>query len=84
MALGRPVVTTSLGCEGLTVVDGRDVLVANTPTLFVDRVVQLLTDATLRSRLRVAARQLVEAHYDWATIGQRLANVYAELVRPAM
>ena len=48
MALGRAVVTTSLGCEGLDVEDQRHVMVADGPAEFADRVVRLLGDGASR------------------------------------
>ncbi|MER3446056.1 MAG: hypothetical protein C4291_04115 [Candidatus Dadabacteria bacterium] len=76
MALGRPVVSTTLGCEGLSVVDGENIMIADTPTEFAERVIQLLTDKGLRDRIVHNARRLVETHYDWAVISRKLMKVY--------
>ncbi len=81
MALGRPVVSTGVGCEGLEVVDGVHLLVADEPVDFADRVVQLLTDPQLRYRLCQNARALVESAYDWSAICQRLLQLYEELAQ---
>jgi glycosyltransferase involved in cell wall biosynthesis len=81
MALGRPVVSTQVGCEGLEVSDGEHLLVADAPADFADRVVQLITDAQLRQRLRQNARALVESVYDWSVICHRLLRLYEELAQ---
>ncbi len=82
MALGRPVVTTSPGCEGLDVADQENILIADTPATFAERVIQLLTDKNLRDRIVGNARRLVETQYDWSVIGDKLVSVYEDVVTP--
>lgn len=77
MALGRPVVSTRIGCEGINVTDGEHILLAETPEEFADKVVWLITDRTLREYIVRNARQLVETQYDWEIITQTLVLVYA-------
>jgi polysaccharide biosynthesis protein PslH len=77
MALGRPVVSSSLGCEGLTVTHGEHLLIADTPADFAAGVIRLLRDPELWHRLTQNARRLVETRYDWAMIGDKLLDVYA-------
>ena len=79
MALGRPVVTTTIGCEGLDVVDGQHLFIADTPGRFADAVLRLLTDEGLRHRVTKQARELAETRYDWDTIAGDLSCVYEEL-----
>jgi len=81
MALGRPVVSTRVGCEGLEARDAKHLLVADAPADFADRVIQLLTDARLRQLLCQNARALVESAYDWSVICQRLLLLYEELAQ---
>lgn len=80
MALGRPVVSTTIGCEGLDVVDGEHVLIADNPEPFAEKTVRLLTDPQLRQHISSNGRRLVETHYDWDKIAARLMEVYAELL----
>ena len=82
MALGRPVVSTSIGCEGLDVEDGRHLLIADDPECFAERTVRLLTDKALYRRLVTEARWLVEAKYDWDVIAEQLLSIYSEITRP--
>ncbi len=76
MALGRPIVTTSIGCEGLNVVDERDLMIADTPAEFAARTVRLLGDHALARQLAANARRLVVDHYDWDVLAERLLGVY--------
>ena len=76
MAMGKPVVSTSVGCEGLHVSPGKDILVADTPEDFATAVHNLLEDPATRQRLAAAARKLVEEQYGWDAIGHRLEEAY--------
>jgi sugar transferase (PEP-CTERM/EpsH1 system associated) len=83
MALGRPVVSTSIGCEGLEVRDGEHLLIADKPEAFAAKVVQLITDVDMYRRLTTIARELVVTHYDWDAIASHLLQLYVELVDPS-
>ncbi len=72
LALGTPVVATSVGAEGLDVVPGRHLLIADTPEAFASAVVNLLRDAGARQSLSEAGRRLVAERYTWEAIGERL------------
>jgi len=65
MALGRPVVSTSIGCEGLEVLDGANILIADNPEVFAQKTLLLLKNNEFRQQIIYNARQLVETHYDW-------------------
>lgn len=84
MALGRPVVSTTIGCEGLDVVDGEHLLIADTPEQFAEKTLRLLEDRHLSGRICASARRLVEAQYGWDRIAERLMNVYEEMVAEPM
>jgi glycosyltransferase involved in cell wall biosynthesis len=77
MALGRPVVSTTIGCEGLDVQDNVHLLIADDPTHFAECVVRLLLEPVLRDRISAEARLLVEQRYDWPAIGKRLIAAYS-------
>jgi len=81
MALGRPVVSTTIGCEGLEVVDGEHLLIADTPAQFAEKTIRLLTDKNLYRRITMNARKLVETRYDWDAIARQLLSTYSELNR---
>ena len=81
MALGRPVVSTSVGCEGLNVQSGRHLLVANTPHEFAENIVRLLGDRVLSKKITEEARRLVVEQYDWDVVASQMLNVYSEVVQ---
>lgn len=81
MAMGKAVVSTSLGAEGLPVRHGENILLADDPADFARSVVMLLKDQALRNNLGRAARQLVEEKYGWATVGDCFEAVLACIVR---
>ena len=80
MALGRPVVSTSIGCEGLAIEEGKHILVADNPSDFASAVCRLLGDRALRIHLAANARELVVTHYEWDILAARLSAVYSTLV----
>ena len=78
MAMGVPVVTTSVGAMGLEADNGKELLVADTPADFAKHVVHLLNDEYSRETLAQTARTRVETNYSWEAIGERLKHVYAQ------
>jgi glycosyltransferase involved in cell wall biosynthesis len=79
-SMGKAVVSTSIGCEGLETVDGRNILIRDDAKGFADAVVQILSDAELRNRLGREGRSTVENHYAWSIIGNRLSSLYMGLI----
>jgi glycosyltransferase involved in cell wall biosynthesis len=76
MSAGRPLVSTSLGWEGLAHLEpGRHLLVADEPEAFADAVLRLVEDGVLRERMAREARALAEREYDWQGLGDRLERV---------
>lgn len=82
MALGRPVVSTTIGCEGLNVIDGEHLLIADDPDQFADKTIRLLLDQELYQRITINGRKLVEDQYDWDKVAGKLMQVYTEMVEP--
>jgi glycosyltransferase involved in cell wall biosynthesis len=74
MAMGKPVVSTTVGAEGLPLDDGEDLLLADTPRAFADAVVRVLTDAELARSLGARAAEKVRARFGW----DKVAAVFAE------
>jgi glycosyltransferase involved in cell wall biosynthesis len=79
-AAGTPVVSTSLGAEGLDVVAGRHLLVADGAPAFAAAVVDLLADADCRTRLASEGRRLVEDRYAWSKAARALVSVHERVV----
>ncbi len=80
LSMARPVVSTSLGCEGIDVEDGRHLLVADDAAGFSDAVCQLLSDPARGRRLGEAGRKLVTTRYTWTSAGKLLTDLHRELV----
>jgi polysaccharide biosynthesis protein PslH len=80
MAMGKAVVSTSIGSEGLPVRSGENILLADTPEGFAKSVLSLLYDANRRQRMGNAARKLVEENYSWQSVGKIFASALEEAV----
>ncbi len=76
MAMGKAIVSTTLGCEGFDLVSGRQLILADTPKDFAAAVVALLHDPERRTRLGQEANQVAGSKYDWSTIVPLLEKVY--------
>jgi len=82
MALGRPLVSTTLGVEGLGTAHGQELLLADEPEAFAQAIAGLLHDEGRRQALGRAARAFVERGYGWEAIGPRLESVYTAASGP--
>jgi glycosyltransferase involved in cell wall biosynthesis len=83
MALGRPVVSTGLGVEGLGVVPEQHYLRADTATDFAAAVLRLLGDAALRGRLAGQARGLLEANFSWERVARQFEAICLDTLQRA-
>ncbi len=79
LARGVPVVTTTMGVEGIDAVHGEHLLVADEPQAFARAVAQLLADPSLRQQLAYNGRRLIERRYDWQVVLPTLERVYQSL-----
>jgi len=75
-ARGMPVVTTTVGLEGIQGRPGEDVLVADTPEAFSRQVLCLLENPGLQASLALNGRRLAEQKYDWHVILEEMDRVY--------
>jgi sugar transferase (PEP-CTERM/EpsH1 system associated) len=80
MALGSPLVSTSIGAEGLGLIHGRDLLIADSPDTFAAAVVRLLGDEELRRTLARQARETAVQRFSWDAVGATLTGIYESLV----
>ena len=80
LAMGKPVVSTTLGAEGLGIGPGRHYLSADEPRDFAAAVVSLLRDPAHRRQLGDAGRHLVEASYSWPRIARIFEQLCEEVV----
>jgi sugar transferase (PEP-CTERM/EpsH1 system associated) len=78
MAAGTPVISTILGAEGLSVSDGAEIRLADSPPAMADAATSLQAGSAEWRKLAANARQLVKSRYDWPIIGEKLRRLYAE------
>jgi glycosyltransferase involved in cell wall biosynthesis len=75
-AMARPVVSTTLGAEGIDGVAGRDLLIADAPADFASAVVRVLDDSALGARLGAAGRRLAVERYSWPGAARTLLEFF--------
>ena len=80
MAMGKAMVSTTVGAEGLDVQHGKDILLADQPEQFADCIVTLLRDENERRRYEVAAAATAR-QYDWSVIADRFLNEMQRVCR---
>ena len=81
MAMGKAVVSTTVGAEGLPVTHGEHLLLADEPRAFARGVVRLLRDVERRRQLEQAARALVVERYDWSAVAGELEQALVRVAR---
>ena len=70
LSMARPVVSTTIGAEGLELTAGKEIVLVDSPADFAAAVVKLVQDGEERRRLGAAGRSAVQARYDWGSIGE--------------
>jgi polysaccharide biosynthesis protein PslH len=81
MSMGKPVVATGIGAEGIGAVDGRDLLVRDDPRQFAEAVAGCLNDPELAERLGKNARELIREHYSWEKSAEQLVGAYQDTIK---
>jgi glycosyltransferase involved in cell wall biosynthesis len=81
LAMGRPVVTTSVGAEGLGAVSGQHLLIADGTADFTDALRRVLDDPALAGRLGAGGRDLVEKRFAWEAIAGAHDAIYEKVLR---
>jgi len=80
MAMGKTIVSTSLGAEGIDAADGENIILADGEDEFAGAVVKALGDPSLRKRVGTEARKLVETGYSWDACARRHEEIYLSLI----
>ncbi|SEB47825.1 glycosyltransferase family 4 protein [Terriglobus roseus] len=75
MAAGVPIVSTTIGAEGLTYTPGRDLLIGDTPQQFAQQCVRMLRDADDRAAVAGNAMRLVRDNFSWAAVTQEFEAI---------
>ena len=80
MAICRPVVTTTIGIEGIAAVDQEDILVADTPELFKDHIISLIREDDTANRMVARARRFIQENFDNFGLSSRLTGFFKKQV----
>ncbi len=81
MAMGRPVVSTSVGADGLDAAPGKEIVVADEPKGFARALLRLLGSEGERARVGSGGRALFERRYDWRMVAETMERLYAGIAR---
>ena len=80
MAMGKAIVSTTLGAEGINAVPGQEILLEDNPSAFADAVSRLLAEPALAARIGRSARQLAVERYSWSGAAQALEGFYRRIL----
>ncbi|MBV8817253.1 MAG: glycosyltransferase, partial [Acidobacteriaceae bacterium] len=83
MAMGKAVVSTPGGVNGLDLVSGRDVIITDPSAAMADAIRALLADPARRRELELQARRTVEQRFNWDAIAAQQAELYRNLLGPS-
>jgi len=78
--MGKAIVSTSVGCEGLDARDGENMLIRDDPREFAKAILTLRSDDSLRLKLEQGARSIAEDRYAWQVIGPEMVAHYRGLL----
>ena len=76
MAMGRSVISTSIGCEGLQLTNDYHIMIRNEPNSFAEAIDYLLSSKNANDMMRRRAREYVEQHYSWEKVVEGLRSFY--------
>jgi glycosyltransferase involved in cell wall biosynthesis len=80
LSMSSAIVSTSIGCEGIEVTDGKDILIADDAASFARKIIELCRDGELREKIKKQARQTALEKYSWKIIAPILEDVYRRTV----
>jgi sugar transferase (PEP-CTERM/EpsH1 system associated) len=83
MAMAKPVVSTTLGAEGLPVEHGENIVLADTPVDFAGEVVGLLRNPARAREIGLAAHRLVKERYSWAAVARQFGEILERVLERA-
>jgi glycosyltransferase involved in cell wall biosynthesis len=81
MAMEKPIVSTSIGAEGLPVTNGEEIVLADTPESFADAVIKLLQNETLANEIGRRAAARVRAEFGWESVADSFASACERAIK---
>lgn len=83
MALGKVIVTSTLGAEGIPVNNGENIIIADTPSVYAEKIIELATHYEENLHIGVAAKSLIHSKFSNQNLGKQLINYYQQqLIAP--
>jgi glycosyltransferase involved in cell wall biosynthesis len=79
LALEKPVVTTSIGAEGIKVNPDEDIMIGDTSQEFAFKTIYLLENPLKAKYIGKSGRKVIEKYYSWEKIGQMMYNIYDDV-----
>jgi glycosyltransferase involved in cell wall biosynthesis len=80
MALGKTIISTTIGAQGISVTNGKDILIADTPEFFVDQISRCLHSESFCRSIGNNARKLAFEKYEISAIGKKMVDFYTWLI----
>lgn len=80
LAMKKAVISTSVGCEGIDIEPGKDLIVSDDSRDFANKVIMLSKDRGLRRKLGENGRSLILQKYDWKAIVEKLESIYVDII----
>lgn len=80
MSMGKPVISTTIGAEGLPVRNGNELLLADTPKAFASQIVCVLGNKDLARQLGASAAKVIRERFGWAGVAEQFAQLCEEAV----
>jgi len=80
-AMSKPIVATSISCEGLDAKDGDNILVADNARMFAQKVTMILSDGNTRAKLVKRGRKHVEDSFSWRSKAKMIENIMCDIIR---
>lgn len=81
MAVGRPIVSTTIGAQGLSITDGEELFLADTAKEFARAVIRIQENPEQMAAMGEKARAFVRQHYDWSVLIPQVQAIYRGLAR---
>lgn len=78
LAMGKAIVAHEIACEGINVVDGKNVVFAQTAEAYVVAILSLIKNKNLRLAMGKVARSLIEDEYAYEKVGKKLSDLYQQ------
>jgi glycosyltransferase involved in cell wall biosynthesis len=83
MALGKVIVTSTLGAEGIPINNGENIIIADTPTVYAEKIIELATHYDDNKHIGIAAKSLIHSKFSNKNLGRQLISYYQQqLIAP--